>query len=79
MPKILKNVGSELKNTLWKDTNELEIETVSLMAVDAKDRPIDDTISYGKWINHKIVDWTGGYVEPFIHPIEKEDTDLKFD
>ena len=44
-----------------------------------KDKLIDDTISYGKWINHKIVDWTGVYEEPYIHPIKKEDSNLKFD
>jgi hypothetical protein len=57
---------------------QIDIESMSLIAVDneeiyLKDKLIDDTFSYGKWINYKIVDWTGGYVEPFIHPIKEED------
>jgi len=61
------------------------MEVASLMAVDddkiyLKDKLIDDTVSYGKWVNHKIVDWSSGkYEEPFIQPIKDEETHLKFD
>lgn len=85
VPKILKNVSFELKKNLETTRiQQMEMEITNFMAVDdesiyLKDKLIDDTISYGKWINHKIIDWTGGYTEPFIHPIDKEDEHLKFD
>ena len=37
--------------------------------INLQDKKIDDTISYGKWTNYKIVDWSGDYKEPYIRLI----------
>jgi hypothetical protein len=86
VPKILKNISLELKKNLQESkVNKITESVVDLMAVGGnheihiEDKLIDNTISYGKWVNHKIVDWTGEYKVPYIHPIEEEDVNLKFD
>ena len=87
MPKIITNISLELKKNLHESNkiNKLSESVVGMMAVGdnqeihIENKLIDNTISYGKWVNHKIVDWTGGYVEPYIRPIDEADINLKFD